>query len=275
MARKKRRKRSQPSKPKPQREPAPVGAPTSASTPGLRRKRVVIMDLPYGRIRQWELSLRTWRWLTGGALVLAVVALLGLALGILGLWHWNTTRALQKENQELRRELEKTLALKSELQRVEHLRRRILYLMGALTDTTVSAVLQRMAQEMGDEQTLPRGWPVRGWITRRFSDLHPGIDIACPVGTPVYATAPGIVAFAGTDSLYGKLVVLRHPGGYETLYGHLSRILVVPGWRVQRGDLIGFSGNTGISTGPHLHYALRRQGSPVDPSAFLGDTAKP
>ncbi len=230
------------------------------------------MDLPYGRIRQWEMGLRRWRWLKGTLAGLAVLALLGFGLGIYGLWHWQHLRALQRENQELRRELVKTLALKSELQRVEHLRRRILYLMGALNDTTDSAVLLSMARSMDTLEARPRGWPVQGMVTRRFSDLHPGMDIACPVGTPVRATAPGLVAFAGTDSLYGKLVILRHPGGYETLYGHLSRILVVPGWRVQRGDLIGFSGNTGISRGPHLHYAIRRNGRYLNPHPFVEES---
>ncbi len=288
MARKKRRtgaKRRKPQKPSPARAPeqTPPAAPKPAPEPkeprsGLqepRRKRVVLMDLPYGRIRQWEFGLRRWRGLKVLAAVLVAASLMGFAFGLYGLWHWQTLRALKQQNHELRRELEKTVALKQELQRVEQLRRRILYLMGALSDTSDSAVLLAMARQMDSTEARPRGWPAHGLVTRQFSDLHPGMDIACPVGTPVRATAPGLVAYAGADSLYGKLIILKHPGGYETLYGHLSRILVVPGWRVRRGDIIGFSGNTGISTGPHLHYAIRRQSRYLNPLPFVKDTLTP
>lgn len=97
---------------------------------------------------------------------------------------------------------------------------------------------------------------------RRF---HAGVDLAAPSGTSVYAAAAGQVAIAGNTGGYGLLVELEHGSGYETRYGHLSRLNVVPGQTVQTGELIGFVGSTGNSTGPHLHYEKRINGVPVDP----------
>ncbi len=96
---------------------------------------------------------------------------------------------------------------------------------------------------------------------------HKGIDYAAPVGTPVRATADGVVAMAGTQSGYGKVVILRHAGGTQTLYGHLSGFArdVRPGARVRQGDTIGFVGATGMATGPHLHYEFHVNNTHVDP----------
>ncbi len=95
--------------------------------------------------------------------------------------------------------------------------------------------------------------------------FHGGIDIAAPSGTPVYASRSGNIAFSGEKGGYGKLVVIDHSFGYETLYGHLSEIRVTEGAEVKKGDLIGYVGSTGRSTGPHLHFELRKNGRKVRP----------
>lgn len=96
---------------------------------------------------------------------------------------------------------------------------------------------------------------------------HKGIDYGAPTGTPVRATADGVVAMAGNKSGYGKVVILRHGGGVQTLYGHLSGFGkdLVPGARIRQGDTIGFVGATGMATGPHLHYEFHVNGTHVDP----------
>lgn len=99
--------------------------------------------------------------------------------------------------------------------------------------------------------------------------LHAGTDFAGPRGTPIYSTAEGEVIFAGRQSGYGNMIEIRHPFGYTTRYAHLSRIRVSEGERVSRGDLIGDMGNTGRSTGPHLHYEVRLNGDPVNPMTFI------
>ena len=99
--------------------------------------------------------------------------------------------------------------------------------------------------------------------------MHAGMDMAGPVGTPVYATADGIVGRAERAGGYGNLVQLEHGKGLETRYGHLSQMLVRQGQRVHRGDLIALMGSTGRSTGSHLHYEVRIDGHAVNPMPFL------
>jgi len=115
----------------------------------------------------------------------------------------------------------------------------------------------------------------------RFREVHPvlgtprwhhGQDFRCPVGTPVYATGAGTVAFAGNEGDgYGNQVLLDHGYGYRTLYGHLSRWIVTSGQNVKRGDLLGYSGNTGLSSGPHLHYQIFLYGEVANPLNFFSN----
>jgi murein DD-endopeptidase MepM/ murein hydrolase activator NlpD len=98
--------------------------------------------------------------------------------------------------------------------------------------------------------------------------IHTGIDISLPMGTGVVTTANGTVTFAGVRSGFGNTVEVTHEGGLLTLYGHLLRPLVSPGQPVAQGQLIALSGNSGISTGPHLHYEVRLNGTPVDPVRY-------
>ncbi|WP_136645474.1 M23 family metallopeptidase [Tabrizicola sp. YIM 78059] len=99
--------------------------------------------------------------------------------------------------------------------------------------------------------------------------MHEGTDMAGAYGTPIYATADGVVVHAGWDNGYGRLVTIRHDFGVETRYAHLSQIRVEVGQRVSRGDRIGDMGNSGRSTGTHLHYEVRLNGSPVNPMTFI------
>ena len=98
---------------------------------------------------------------------------------------------------------------------------------------------------------------------------HKGVDLAAPRGTPVYATADGIVARAERFSTYGNYIQIEHGGELQTRFAHLSGYAVAAGDRVRKGDLIGFVGSTGRSTGPHLHYEVRVAGEAVDPTPYL------
>ena len=104
---------------------------------------------------------------------------------------------------------------------------------------------------------------------QRWGRLHAGTDFAGPVGTPIYSTADGVVVHAGWSSGYGRLIKIRHAFGVETRYAHLNRIRVEVGQRVSRGDRIGDMGNSGRSTGPHLHYEIRVDGNPVNPMTYI------
>jgi murein DD-endopeptidase MepM/ murein hydrolase activator NlpD len=98
---------------------------------------------------------------------------------------------------------------------------------------------------------------------------HNGIDIAGPIGTPIYATADGVIGRAQWLGGYGRYVEIEHGGNIQTRYGHMSRLNVAPNQRVRRGDLIGFMGSSGRSTGSHLHYEVRIEGEPVNPAPFM------
>lgn len=101
------------------------------------------------------------------------------------------------------------------------------------------------------------------------NQFHNGIDLAAPTGTEVLAAREGTVKALGEDRIYGRYVVIAHPGGYETLYGHLKSQAVSLNDRVSSGTLLGQVGTTGMSTGPHLHFEIRRQGHPQDPVPLL------
>jgi len=129
----------------------------------------------------------------------------------------------------------------------------------------------------------PRYWPLDepGVITRGqvgaggTDESHPGIDIAVPMGTPIRASAGGDVEDAGRDPEYGLYVLIRHPEGYETMYGHAARLLVTRGVAVSAGQVIALSGSTGRSTAPHLHFEVRREGRSVDPRTAINREAQP
>jgi len=110
----------------------------------------------------------------------------------------------------------------------------------------------------------------RRWRRSGRTENHPGLDIAVPKGTPVYSPAEGVVTFAGRKGDYGNLVELDHGTGYVTRFGHLSQIDVEVGDRVMKGQIIGLVGSTGRSTGPHLHYEVRMNGTAIDPINYLG-----
>ena len=127
--------------------------------------------------------------------------------------------------------------------------------------------------------STPSITPVRGWVTsgfRRRNDpftqnmvWHRGLDISTAMGTPVLAPADGVVTYVGRKVDFGNILSLDHGYGYLTRYGHNSKILVRAGQQVRRGQVIAFVGNTGKSTGPHLHYEVLRNGMPVNPQDYI------
>lgn len=126
-------------------------------------------------------------------------------------------------------------------------------------------------------RALPTFWPARGFITKGFTvtggeddpQYHTGVDIGVDRGTPVRAAAPGHVVEGGWDDIYGFYVLVDHGYGIKTLYGHNDRLVVMKGDRVVRGQTIAYSGSTGKSTAPHLHFAVIRNGIHVDPLEYL------
>jgi murein DD-endopeptidase MepM/ murein hydrolase activator NlpD len=160
----------------------------------------------------------------------------------------------------------------------------------SLDDASVASIEERAARleehlrtyeaALKERARVPSIWPVEGESTDSFgvrgnpfgggsSEFHPGQDIAAPRGTPVIAPADGTVVKAEWQNGYGQTVVIDHGNGLTTRYGHLSKIEVVAGREIKRGDELGQVGSTGRSTGPHLHYEVRIGDVPVSPLYYL------
>jgi murein DD-endopeptidase MepM/ murein hydrolase activator NlpD len=133
------------------------------------------------------------------------------------------------------------------------------------------------------ENSQPSIWPVDGRLMGAFGErtdpfsgegaFHKGVDITAPVGTPIRATADGIVVFAEMENGFGRLVRINHGNGVETYYAHLSRFYVQAGQDIRRGELIGAVGTSGRVTAPHLHYEVRLGGVAVNPYRYLAKTS--
>jgi len=128
--------------------------------------------------------------------------------------------------------------------------------------------------------STPSLWPVMGRVSSTFGETrissssggvrpHKGLDICVAPGTPIVATADGVVSFSGSESEYGRLICIEHGHGFSTAYGHLQKLQVQAGDKVTKGQIIGTVGLSGNSTGPHVHYEVRMYNSPVNPSRFL------
>ncbi len=142
---------------------------------------------------------------------------------------------------------------------------------------------QQLMQTINSSQdmlaTTPSIWPTEGWVTSPFgrrispftgqTEMHSGIDISGKIGTPIKAPAKGVVSFTGVDGGYGNTIVVKHGAGLDTRYAHLHKIAVKEGDMVNRGEIIGYLGNSGRSTGPHLHYEIRLNGVSVNPMRYI------
>ena len=130
-------------------------------------------------------------------------------------------------------------------------------------------VISVPSMEPVDKVVFTSHYGVRSDPFRGTAAMHAGVDIPGAVGTPIYATADGVISHAGRQGGYGNLIQINHGRGLETRYGHLSKILVADNTKVHRGQLIGLMGSTGRSTGSHLHYEVRMDGRAVNPVPFL------
>lgn len=145
----------------------------------------------------------------------------------------------------------------------------------------MATLKETIEEQQRREAATPSRWPTWGFISSSFGwrrhpitrrqDYHLGIDIAGRniYGNPIYATAKGTVTFTGYRSSYGLMVIIEHGYGYSTYYAHQSKIRVKVGQAVEAGTLIGYVGSSGVATGPHLHYEVRRWGTPVNPVNYL------
>ena len=149
----------------------------------------------------------------------------------------------------------------------------------AVQEESFSELIEFLEDKKSMLASTPSIWPVRGWITSNFGKRispftgkysnHDGMDVATRTGTTIVAPADGRVTYVGVESGYGKMLVIDHGYGVVTRYGHNSKIFVKVGGKVKRGQKIAAIGNTGRSTGPHLHYEVRVNGVPVNPKNYI------
>jgi len=250
--------------------------------------------------RPW---LRRAAWVGGGVALLAVVTM-GHYFALLGASSEN--RVLKEENAQLRSQIllvqEKVAHISNTLDQVERFDAKLRTAVTQLQDPERNAPMPAAspaappgqpaaapaggtpapAAELADlpqPPAVPTLWPTQGWLTSGFGvrvdpitserSMHRGVDIATAPGAPVVAPSDGVVLYAGMDGVYGKLLVLDHGYGVRTRYGHLAEIAVSRGQAVKRGTAIAMVGNTGRSTGPHLHYEVQVDGIAENPSRFV------
>lgn len=245
----------------------------------MARSRYTVIIIPDSDEKNRQFSLSAWKVRT---ILILIILLLILAGGYAYFTYpmFKTNRDLSLENQKLTAERVKVLTLLQDLNRIRQMDAMVRKSLG--TDLVID---QPDSINQGHESfseafyqvgNIPSFPPLLGYVTQkvRFGEVlqyenHYGIDIAVKAGEPVHAAASGSVVFSGWNYNLGNIIILYHGDGYFTQYGHHQRNLVDQWEFVERGDVIAEAGNTGISTGPHLHFEVWKDGKPLDPMKFF------
>lgn len=258
-------------------------------------RRLTLIVVPHGDLETKTFEVAYWKLKIG--LIAGLVLLLGFGF-VVATWFPIAAQAsrvqpLERRIAELEGEREQVAELAAALAEVEQQYERVRQLLGAdgagregepvlpaLPSRAGGAQIPAVTDSMADESegtvepVSLDAWPLGGggFVTRTLSAGragHPGVDIAVARETPIRAAGSGTVREAGFDDVYGEYALIDHGAGLETLYGHASRMLVRPGQTVRAGEVIGHTGSTGRSSGPHLHFEVRKDGRPVDPLQYV------
>ncbi len=245
--------------------------------------QIVVSPPGGGDSIRFSLSVAAVRILAASAVLVTAVLVTGVAIYSRVLREAGRTKQLAAEVRQLRSDNEKIVALARDIDEIRAREKQVLDLLGVSNevafgrgarDTSVTLTERPAPAAASLDDRIPSLWPVIGEVSRMFTlgptRGHQGVDIAVRSGTPVQAAGAGVVAYAGADSVFGNLVRIDHGTGYSTLYGHNSRLAVVTGQTVMLGQIISYVGNTGISSAPHLHFEVRRNGQSLDPLALIG-----
>ena len=241
------------------------------------------MIIPEGQSAQRAFRLRQWHLQAGAIAIVLVLLLMILFFASYSkiMVRAALTDKLQAENEQLLKYQYKVRILEENVNQMRDMVTRLTTLAGIdykfpeiPDDSTLFAAIEGSPAaaivRSGTDLNMPQGLPIEGVISQGFqvrstARYHPGVDIATPVGTPVLATASGLVVYADFDSTYGNMLVLRHNDTVTSIYGHNETLLVTVGQEVPAGGRVALSGNTGKSTAPHLHYEVRINDEPINP----------
>jgi murein DD-endopeptidase MepM/ murein hydrolase activator NlpD len=248
-------------------------------------RRLTVIVVPHGDLetRTYEVPYRKLKLAIGGAIVVVVVVGMVVASWFPVLAQASRVPVLVRELEELEGERARVVELAQTLAEVEAQYERVRQMLGAdgpSGDSTVALPPLRSPGDgaeqpgVGGQELLDWPLPVAGFITRSREGSsrageHPGLDIAVGAETEIRASGAGVVKEARQDPVYGDYVLVDHGDGLESLYGHASRVLVREGDRVTRGRLIALAGSTGLSSAPHLHFEIRKNGRAVDPLQYV------
>jgi murein DD-endopeptidase MepM/ murein hydrolase activator NlpD len=278
---------------------------------GKRKGAFSVIFVPSGGAKPRTITLSRrglWAFLASAAVVAVLVVFSVVVLAQMG-WFSFTISRLRRENTELKEEHGKVARLEQEMKRLGAVEKRLLALLGvdsgakqsygssrgpssggpgsdvsgaragagtAVTPNPEAGTQPRAGRAAAAPyaRSLPTLWPVLGEISRTFSyagDGHKGLDIATPNGTQVRAAGDGTVEFAGPDDVFGLMIIINHGSGITTLYGHNSKLAVARGDEALKGQVIAYSGTSGKSSAPHLHFEISRYGRQVNPLTFLSE----
>jgi murein DD-endopeptidase MepM/ murein hydrolase activator NlpD len=260
------------------------------------RKEVTLVVVPNYQNKSYSktLSLTTLRILLGILIVLIIG--LGTAIFMTTRFYYQMLRInyLTRRNAQLETEHAKLQVLKERLVKLEEESQKIKNMLGVdksppkvdflnltenevpiaveTTKSTKNLLSPELANQLKNEkiQYTPAQAPLVNYvISKGFNLIHTGVDLVAPLGTPVSATADGLIKDVGEDSIYGKYVLIQHGPDYTSFYGHLSRTIKTKGDKVTKGNFIGYLGATGQVSAPHLHFEIIYKGEKVDPAKIL------
>ena len=242
-------------------------------------RKISLIIAPHG-------SAKSWTWVVPFPAVVGLGALAAAGLILFVVWGVEVADLnarvreladLREENASLREELQRVEELEGEIARLQELATRVrrwagIGVAGEAVQLAFAADRRNWEREEAQLRELPTLCPVNGWISRGFeagAEGHEGIDFAGKTGTEVLASAAGVVQHVGWDETYGNVVILDHGNGVTSVYGHNDSLLVKIGEAVSRGQPVALLGNTGRSSAPHVHFEVRLEGEPLDPTCLL------
>jgi len=227
----------------------------------MRKFYEIIISSDRGTIKKFKITRLSLNLMKFLLILVVLVLIINFVVFLLNL---NTLKIL-KENMELKSKLAELKKVENEINEFRKVKKSLYLALGIDKIPKDSILYQSNNPDLIEQIDTPIGLPASGIITQEHTNEHIGVDIALNKNSFVYSTAIGKVEKIDTNEQFGIHIWILHNKNYKTLYAHLSKVMVNVGDSVKRGQVIGFSGSSGHSTGPHLHYEVWKENKPIDP----------